>query len=293
MSDISDATASEEYSRPSPVGVFDSGLGGLSVAWEIHRLMPANHIVYVGDTAHVPYGPRSAEEVREFSMGISSFLIERAKCRVIVVACNTAVSAGIVALRERFAIPIVAIEPGIKPAVAQTRTGKVGVLATVGTAGGERLHSLINRYGGSVEVLTQPCPGLVECVEQGDLASDKTRRLVEKYVLPLKERGVDTLVLGCTHYPFLRPLIAEVAGNEIALVDTGEAVARQAARVAPPLPNSVTGNRSGIIECQVTGELQASEAGFKACFAFFGDLKPPLLSRLRWRGKELYDNGAN
>ena len=279
---------------PGCIGVFDSGLGGLSVVQEIQRLMPEENIFYIGDTAHVPYGPRPSEEVRGFSLAIARYLVEKAACRAIVIACNTAVSAAAPALRQAFSVPVIAIEPGVKPAVALTRTGKVGVLATQGTLTGDRFQSLVERFAGGVEVITQPCPGLVECVERGDLDGREARTLTERYVLPLVVRGVDTLVLGCTHYPFLRPLIEQIAGPDVQIVDTGEAVARQTRKVLfvlreaqnnfPSTPNT----RPGIIQMCVTGEAAAAERGVHACFRAMGQ-DAPAIKRLFWRGKELDD----
>jgi glutamate racemase len=153
---------------------------------------------------------------------------------IIVVACNTASSAALELLRAELPFPIVGMEPGLKPAAAATRSGRVGVLATSNTLGGARFATLVERYAGGVEVITQPCPGLVELVEAGTLQGPAARALVEQYVTPLLADGVDVLVLGCTHYPFLRPLIAEVAGDDITIVDTGPAVAQQVVRVAGP-----------------------------------------------------------
>jgi glutamate racemase len=208
------------------IGVFDSGVGGLSVLHEMRRLLPHEDLCYVADSGHCPYGSKTEEYIRERSLCIAGWLIEGgAKC--IVVACNTATAAAAELLRATYTVPIIAMEPAIKPAVVATHTGVVGVLATVGTSRSERLTSLIERFGPGVQVLTQPCPGLVEHIEAGDLRGDQVRALLEKYVTPLMERGADTLVLGCTHYPFLRPLLAEIVGPEVALIDTGAAVARR------------------------------------------------------------------
>jgi glutamate racemase len=212
------------------IGVFDSGVGGISVLREIRACLPRENLVYVADSGHIPYGSKSEVFIRERSLTISGWLLDQgAKC--IVVACNTATAAAATALRATFDAPIIAMEPAIKPAVAATRTGVVGVLATVGTARSERLTALIERFGRGVQILTQPCPGLVEQVEAGELAGPETRALLARYVEPLLRRNADTLVLGCTHYPFLRPLLAEVAGPDVALIDTGAAVARRTAQV--------------------------------------------------------------
>lgn len=214
----------------SMIALFDSGLGGLSVLREVRVLLPHHELMYVADSAFCPYGPKPVAFVRKRSLAIGRWLVDRGAA-LLVVACNTASSAALDVLRAELPIPVVGMEPGLKPAVAATRTGRIGVLATVNTISGGRMQGLIARYADGVEVLTQPCPGWVEQVEAGDLASDLTRELVAHYVVPLIDRGADTLVLGCTHYPFLRPLIAEVAGPRVAIIDTGPAVARQVARM--------------------------------------------------------------
>jgi glutamate racemase len=211
------------------VGVFDSGVGGLSVLRHIRDELPQHRLLYVADSGHVPYGDKSPEHIRERSLALARFLLEHG-ADAIVIACNTATAAAAALLRATFAVPIVAMEPAVKPAVAATRSGIVGVLATVGTLESARFAALLQQYAGDVEIVTQACPGLVEQVEAGDLDGPTTRSLVERYTQPLLAQGADTLVLGCTHYPFLRPLIAEVAGSNVTLVDTGAAVARQLVR---------------------------------------------------------------
>lgn len=213
------------------IALFDSGLGGLSVLRDVRRLLPQHDLQYFADTAFCPYGPRPVTFVQERSLQIARWLVQRG-ARMIVVACNTASSAALELLRAELPVPIVGTEPGLKPAATATRSGRVGVLATSNTLNGQRFAMLAQRFAHGVEVLTQPCPGLVDAVERGDLTSDATRALVQSYVDPLLARGVDTLVLGCTHYPFLRPLIAEVAGSDVQIIDTGPAIAQQTARVA-------------------------------------------------------------
>jgi glutamate racemase len=223
------------------IGIFDSGWGGLSVMREVQRLLPAESIHYIGDNCHVPYGTRPIEEIQQFSLTITRFLLEQLHCRCIVVACNTATSAAVPLLRETFPfVPIVAMEPGVKPAVQETRTGKVAVLATPGTLASSRLAHLMERFAGGVEVITQPCPGWVECVESGALDTPYAHAVVAAVVEPLMERGVDTLVLGCTHYPFLVPLIRRFVPPETVLIDTGPAVARRVATVLPETKGPLT-----------------------------------------------------
>jgi glutamate racemase len=216
----------------SAIGVFDSGVGGLSVLRHIRAQLPSLPLLYVADSGHVPYGDKTQDYIRERSLVLTEFLVRQGAAAV-VIACNTATAAAAAALRARFELPIVAMEPAVKPAVSATRSGIVGVLATVGTLESARFAALLEQYAGDVEIVTQACPGLVEQVEAGDLASAATRELVVRYARPLVERGADTLVLGCTHYPFLRPLITEVVSAEVHLIDTGEAVARQVVRRLP------------------------------------------------------------
>jgi glutamate racemase len=216
----------------SAIGVFDSGVGGLSVLKHIRAQLPNLPLLYVADSGHVPYGDKTQDYIRERSLVLTEFLV-RAGAATVVVACNTATAAAAAMLRGRFSFPIVAMEPAVKPAVTATRTGIVGILATVGTLESARFAALLEQYAGEVEIVTQACPGLVEKVEAGELASPATRELVARYTRPLLERGADTIVLGCTHYPFLRPVIAAAVGPGVQLIDTGEAVARQVVRKLP------------------------------------------------------------
>ncbi len=214
----------------APIGVFDSGVGGLSVLREIRARLPHEALAFVADSRHVPYGNKSQTYIQERSLALARFLVGEG-AKAIVVACNTATAAAAERLRATLAVPVVAMEPAVKPAAAATRTGVVGVLATVGTLESARFAALLARFGRDVRVVTQPAPGLVEQVEAGDLEGPATRELVERYTRPLVDAGADTIVLGSTHYPFLRPLIADVVGATVTLVDTGAAVARQLERV--------------------------------------------------------------
>jgi glutamate racemase len=216
----------------SAIGVFDSGVGGLSVLRHVRAQLTRLPLLYVADSGHVPYGDKTPDYIRDRSLTLTEFLL-RQGAAAIVIACNTATAAAAATLRERFDVPIIAMEPAVKPAVTATRSGVVGVLATVGTLESARFAALLEQYAGAVEIVTQACPGLVEQVEAGELAAPKTRELVERYTRPLLARRADTIVLGCTHFPFLRPLIAAVAGPGVQLIDTGEAVARQVVRKLP------------------------------------------------------------
>jgi glutamate racemase len=209
-----------------PIGVFDSGVGGLSVLRHVRALLPAEDLVYVADSGHAPYGDRSPDWIRARSLQLAGWLVGQG-AKAIVIACNTATAAAGATLRERLALPVIAMEPAVKPAAAVTRSGVVGVLATTGTLESARFAALLDRFAADVEVVAQPCPGLVEQVERGELDSPATRALVARFVAPLLARGADTIVLGCTHYPFVRDAIAAAAGPGVTLVETGAAVARQ------------------------------------------------------------------
>ena len=213
-----------------PIGVFDSGVGGLSVLREIRAQLPQEDLLFLADSGHVPYGDKSEAYIRARSHALAGFCLEHG-AKAIVVACNTATAAAVASLREHLPVPVVGMEPAVKPAAAASRAGVVGVLATTGTLASARFAALLARFGHDVRVITQPCPGLVEQVEQAALEHPHTRALLEAYVRPLLANGADTLILGCTHYPFLRPLIEQIAGPGIAVIDTGTAVARQLRRV--------------------------------------------------------------
>ncbi|BCU07663.1 glutamate racemase [Allochromatium tepidum] len=212
-----------------PIGVFDSGLGGLTVLREIRRLLPGEDLLYVADSAHAPYGDKSMAFIESRSIAITEFLLERG-AKAIVVACNTATGAAAKLLRTRYSVPLIAMEPAVKPAVERTRSGVVAVLATRQTLASHNFSVLLGRLETDAEILLQPCPGLVERVEAGDLAGEGTRELLRGYLEPLLARGADTLVLGCTHYPLLTPLIRELAGPGVLILDSGMGVARQVRR---------------------------------------------------------------
>ena len=209
------------------IGVFDSGVGGLSVVRAIQAEMPEQPILYIADQEHVPYGERSLEEVRSFAHGISAHLIDQG-ASLVVVACNTASAAALRFLRQTFPqTPFVGMEPAIKPAALETHSSVIGVLATPATFEGEPYHALIDRFGRGVRIITDTCPDLVMEIEKGNLEGKATRRILEKAILPMLEQGVDTLVLGCTHYPFVFPLIREIAGGGLRIIDPAPAVARR------------------------------------------------------------------
>jgi glutamate racemase len=213
----------------TPVGVFDSGVGGLSVLREIRRELPNEDLLYVADSRHAPYGDRDPAFITERSLAIARFLLEQ-RAKAIVVACNTATGVAVAAVREQTEVPVVGIEPAVKPAAAATKSGVVGVLTTTVTAGSDKFARLVTEHSGHAKVLVQTCPGLVEQVERGEVATAATRALVERYVRPLIDGGADILVLGCTHYPFLMDAIRDAAGPAVTIVDPAVAVARQLRR---------------------------------------------------------------
>lgn len=214
-----------------PIGIFDSGVGGLSVLRALRRELPAEDVIYFGDQAHIPYGPRGKEEIRAFSMAITNFLLAQG-AKLIVVACNAASAAALHALREAYPeVPFVGMEPAVKPAAETTHTGKVGVLATPTTFAGELYASVVERFAGGVEIFTSTCPGLVEQVEAGELDSFRTREILLKALNPMLAAGIDTIVMGCTHYPFVIPLIESITGPEVRTIDPAPAIARQTRRL--------------------------------------------------------------
>ena len=238
----------------APIGVFDSGVGGLSVLREIRRELPAEDLIYVADSGYAPYGDRPEEYVRGRAVAIMEFLRGQG-AKAVVVACNTATGIAVDALRTRYDVPIVAIEPAVKPAVAQTRSGVVGVLATTQTLAGQKFAKLVRTHAGRVEVLTQPAPGLVDQVEGGQLATASTRALVEQYVRPLLDKGADTIVLGCTHYPFLDDVIRDVAGPSVTVIDSAIPVARELRRRLKVSGLLAVADRRGTTRFWTTGSI--------------------------------------
>lgn len=217
-------------SAGAPVGIFDSGLGGLSVAREIRAHLPAEHLLYAADSAYCPYGGRPLEQIRERTLVIGRSLRARG-AKAIVVACNTASGAALEALRAEMDIPIVGLEPAVKPAAELTRRGHIGVMATAATLKTERFDRLRDNFARDVQVHAVACPGLVELVEAGETNGERVRDSLVELLRPLTEAAVDQVVLGCTHYPFLREAIAEVMGPGVGILDSGSAVARQLRRV--------------------------------------------------------------
>jgi glutamate racemase len=215
----------------SPIGIFDSGIGGISVLRALREQMPEESIIYFGDQGHVPYGSRSMQEIQNFSELITRFLLKEG-AKMIVVACNTASAAALTYLREKFRdVPFVGMEPAVKPAAEQTLTGKVGVLATPATFQGALYASVVERFAHGVELFQHTCPGLVQQIEQGNLIGKEPRKILEEALQPMLEKKIDTIVLGCTHYALVIPLIQQIAGENVRVVDPAPAVARQAGRL--------------------------------------------------------------
>ncbi len=218
-------------SSNSPIGIFDSGVGGISVLRAIREQMSEESVIYFGDQGHVPYGSRSMEQIQSFSEAVTRFLLAQ-DAKIIVVACNAASAAALKYLREKFpAVQFVGMEPAVKPAAEQTQTGKVGVLATPATFQGMLYASVVERFANGVELFQDTCPGLVQQIEQGKLHGRETRQILENALLPMLKKNIDTVVLGCTHYPFVIPLIQRIVGENVRVIDPAPAVARQTGRL--------------------------------------------------------------
>lgn len=263
----------------APIGIFDSGVGGLSVLRHIRAQLPHEHLMYFADSGLAPYGDKPEARVIERVLAIGSFLVEQ-NAKAIVVACNTATVAAIARLRERFpGMPIVGVEPGLKPAAAATRSGIVGVLATERTLCGAKFLQLRDQISAATgaRFLLQPCHGLADQIEFGELDSDATDALLSRYVLPLLDGGADTLVLGCTHYPLVQAsiekIIARATDRSITLVDTGDAVARQLARL---LANASLARSADGGIARLDGYTSASATALSAAFASLLGLDPPV-----------------
>ena len=229
------------------IGVYDSGQGGRSVLKELVALMPQEDYIYYADSAHCPYGPRTPEYIIERACAITDFLIDRG-CEMIVVACNTATAAAISYLREHYTIPFIGMEPALKPAALQSKTGVVGVLATSGTFKGKLYLGTLARFSEDVKVIQRVGEGLVETVEKGVLDGPEVERLVHNCIDPMLEAGADHIVLGCTHYPFLQPVIERIAGSGVTVINPAPAIARQAKKVLEGIKKMEPSTRKGSIE---------------------------------------------
>ncbi len=215
----------------NPVGVFDSGIGGVSVLAAVRAELPTVDLIYTGDNFHLPYGEKTMEEIMTYSRGVVEFLKAKG-CRVIVIACNTASAAALKKLREEYSdLVFVGMEPAVKPAAEQTQTGVVGVMATTATFQGELFSSVVERFASGVKVIQQPCPGLVQQVEAGELDSPETMKMLRGWLEPMKAQNIDRIVLGCTHYPFVRNAIHTILGDGVTIIDPAPAIAKQVRRI--------------------------------------------------------------
>lgn len=245
--------------RDQPIGVFDSGLGGLSVARSIRQRLPYENLLYYADTQHAPYGAKSTAFLLSRGRFICDFFM-RQQAKMIVVACNTATVSVLSQLRDEYNAPFVGVEPGVKPASQVTQTGRIAVLATEYTAKSQQLQELVMRHAGQHTVYLQGCPGFVEQVETLSSDSPEAEALVRRYVLPLLAKQVDTLVLGCTHYPFLLPVIRRVAGKSVRIIQTQDAVAEQVARCLQASKQLRDGGQGTLVFH--TSRVDSRQAGF-------------------------------
>jgi glutamate racemase len=265
-----------------PVGVFDSGVGGLSVLRAMRQQFPNESVNYFGDQGHVPYGPRPLDEVREFSKAITRFLLGLG-AKLIVVACNTASAAALHSLRQAFPdVSFVGMEPAVKPAAENTRSGVVGVLATPATFQGALYASVVERFAGNVTLLQNPCPGLVQQIERGELDSSETRTILESALLPMLDRGIDTIVLGCTHYPFVIPLIQEIVGPDVRVIDPAPAVARQVSRLLDSPGRRAVSPISGALRFFTSGNATQFEAMLPKLLEETGEVR-----EVAWENNEI------
>ncbi|MBB5201795.1 glutamate racemase [Glaciimonas immobilis] len=268
--------------KDRPIGIFDSGVGGLSVLRHIRAAMPAEDLLYFADSAHAPYGDKTEQAILERTLAIAQFLIEH-NAKALVVACNTATAAAIKAVRSAYpSLAVVGIEPGLKPAALQTRTKMIGVLATRGTLASASFSTLSQKIAAStgVQFTLQPCVGLADQIEKGALNSAVTEALIHRYLAPLMEQDIDTLVLGCTHYPFVRPLIESIVhrltSRQITIIDTGDAVTKQLVRILAEHALQQTAIRSGSLTAFTTGQPTVLKSTF---FSLLG-LQPTVLQAL-------------
>lgn len=237
----------------SPIGIFDSGIGGLSVAQAIRQALPHERLLFFGDNIHIPYGERSPEELLDFSRAITKALLAR-ECKLIVIACNTASAAALAPLRKEMPyVRFVGMEPAVKPAAESTRTGVVGVIATIATAQSAVFENIVERFAQGVRVVRQACPGLVRQIEAGELDTPKTEALLRGWLEPMVAEGIDALVLGCTHYPYVRPLIERICGTGVRVIDPAPAIARHVARWLREDGDAAPETQVGSLVCHTTG----------------------------------------
>lgn len=273
------------FKAAAPVGIFDSGVGGLSVLRAIQSLLPSQPLIYFADQRHVPYGKRSLDEVRSFAEGITRFLLEEG-ASLIVVACNTASAAALHSLRQTFTHTLfVGMEPALKPAGEQTHSGVVGVLATPATFQGALYASVVERFAHGVNIMQDTCDGLVQRIEAGDLDSEETHAILERALNPMLREGIDTIVLGCTHYPFVIPLIQQIAGEPVRVIDPAPAIARQTCRLLEAEGLMAGGELPGQIRLITSGDPAALQ---RLLPQFIGVDHP--VERTRWKNGQLVQN---
>ena len=210
----------------NPIGIFDSGVGGTSIWREIHQILPHESTIYLADSKYAPYGPKGAKRIKELCIKNTELLLEK-KCKLIVVACNTATTNAVTYLRNTYDVPFIGIEPAIKPAALQTKTNAIGILATKGTLSSSLFHKTSNLHASGIEIIEQIGEGIVPLIENGKTYSEEMRALLQLYLQPMLDANIDHLVLGCTHYPYLIPTLLEMLPSHIKIIDSGEAVARQ------------------------------------------------------------------
>ncbi len=238
-----------------PIGIFDSGIGGLTVTAHIRQALRRERLIYFGDSVNLPYGQRSLEQVRQLSTGITRALLQK-DCKMIVVACNTASGAALHSLRQHFPhMPFVGMEPAVKPAAEQTRTRTVGVIATPATFQSEVYASVVERFAQDVTVLHQPCPGLVGQIEAGEFETERTENMVRAWLEPMLAQHIDVLVLGCTHYPIIQPLIERIVGPAVRVIDPAPAIARQVERLLEQHQLHAPEDAHGSLTCYTSGSI--------------------------------------
>lgn len=244
-----------------PVGIFDSGVGGLSVLKEIRKRLPAESILYFADSGNCPYGSRIEDQVLALARRKIEFLLDRG-CKLIVIACNTVTAVAISTLRTEYPVPFIGMEPALKPAALKTRTGKIGILATENTFKGRLFRQTFERHANGLDVFVQPGHGLVELVEQGEQDGEKARQLLETYLTPMLEKGADTIVLGCTHYPFLKEMIRSIVQDRADIIDPSDAVAAQTAKILDQFSLAAPSSHIPWFRFFTTGEKRIAERFF-------------------------------
>lgn len=260
-------------SSTSPIGIFDSGVGGISVLGAIREQMPEESLIYFGDQAHVPYGSRSPKQIQNFSEAITLFLLDQ-NAKLIVVACNTASAAALQYLRQRFPdVQFVGMEPAVKPAAEHTQTGKVGVLATPATFQGALYASVVDRFANETELFQNTCPGLVQQIERGNLNGRETHRILEHALLPMLEKNVDTVVLGCTHYSFVIPLIQEIVGANVRVIDPAPAIAKQTGRLLEARGMKNNSEAVATVRFHTSGDPNALKSLLPMLFGEIGEVR--------------------